>query len=69
MLALRVGVALSLEEGKRADEFWACLRRFDYFVNKAVLGRDVRIRKLFFELHDLCAPRRFFVLSVLSSRR
>src|SRR5438270_546774 len=64
MLLRWVGVALVLEQGERADEFRACLRRFDYFVDEAAFGGDVRVRELLFKLVHARTAGRGFISSV-----
>ena len=49
MLLWRIGVALVLEQGERADEFGSCLGRLDYFVDETALGGYVRIGKFSLE--------------------
>src|SRR5437588_13060593 len=63
MLLGRVLIALVLEQGERSDQFWSCLGRFNYFINKSALGGDVRIGEFFFKLIHAGSARRRLILA------
>ena len=53
MLFRWVRVAFVFKQREGADEFWPRLRGLDYLINKASLGRDIRIRELALEFRNL----------------
>jgi hypothetical protein len=54
-----VRVALVFQQRERANKFRSGQRWFDYFVDEAPFGSDVRIRKLVFQFSYASAPGSF----------